>query len=106
MLVNNTEERNRMDMDSAGLQRVYPDALRVRYVVEGRHDQARRPAFEPARNARRGPRQAFGPRPLNIIKDLLSRLHYADKDERLILPDPQIVFAYDAAYLEGDQLAK
>lgn len=43
---------------------------------------------------------------LNIIKDLLSRLHYADKDERLILPDPQIVFAYDAAYLEGDQLAK
>lgn len=43
---------------------------------------------------------------LNIIKDLLSRLHYADKDERLILPDPQIVFAYDAAYLEGDRLAK
>ena len=34
MLVNNTEERNRMDMDSAGLQRVYPDALRVRYVVD------------------------------------------------------------------------
>ncbi|MGK2924229.1 MAG: polyphosphate kinase 2 [Lysobacterales bacterium] len=43
---------------------------------------------------------------LNIIKDLLSRLHYADKDERLIIPDPQIAFAYHAAYLEGDQLAK
>jgi polyphosphate kinase 2 (PPK2 family) len=43
---------------------------------------------------------------LNIIKDLLSRLHYADKDERLILPDPKIVFGFDTAYLEGGLLAK
>ncbi len=43
---------------------------------------------------------------LNIIKDLLSRLYYADKDERLILPDPQIVLAYDAIYLENGVLAK
>ena len=43
---------------------------------------------------------------LNIIKDLLSRLHYADKDERLIRPDPRIVFAYDASNLENGQLAK
>jgi polyphosphate kinase 2 len=43
---------------------------------------------------------------LNIIKDLLSRLHYADKDERLILPDPQIVFAYDISNLENGQIAK
>jgi polyphosphate kinase 2 len=43
---------------------------------------------------------------LNIIKDLLSRLHYADKDERLILPDPKIVFAYDISNLEIGQLAK
>ena len=43
---------------------------------------------------------------LNIIKDLLSRLHYADKDERLILPDPQIVFAFDISNLENGQLAK
>jgi hypothetical protein len=43
---------------------------------------------------------------LNIIKDVLSRLHYADKDERLILPDPQIVFAYDISNLENGQLAK
>ncbi len=35
---------------------------------------------------------------LNIIKDLLSRLHYADKDERLILPDPDVVFMYDEPY--------
>ncbi|MBI3345001.1 MAG: polyphosphate kinase 2 [Gammaproteobacteria bacterium] len=43
---------------------------------------------------------------LNIIKDVLSRLHYADKDERLVLPDPQIVFAYDISNLENGQLAK
>ncbi|MBI3041731.1 MAG: polyphosphate kinase 2 [Betaproteobacteria bacterium] len=43
---------------------------------------------------------------LNIIKDVLSRLHYADKDERLIRPDPQIVFAYDVSNLENGQLAK
>ena len=37
----------------------------------------------------------------DIIKDVLSRLHYADKNERFILPDPQIVLVYDAAYLEN-----
>jgi len=42
---------------------------------------------------------------LNTIKGLLSRLHYADKDEQLLLPDPQIVLAYDAAYLEDGVLA-
>ena len=30
---------------------------------------------------------------LNIIGDLLGRLHYAGKDERLTRPDPKIVFA-------------
>lgn len=43
---------------------------------------------------------------LNIIKDLLDRLHYADKDERLTRPDPHIVFAYDISNLENGQLAK
>lgn len=43
---------------------------------------------------------------LNIIKDLLSRLHYAGKDERLILPDPQIVFTFDISNLENGQFAK
>lgn len=43
---------------------------------------------------------------LNIIKDLLGRLHYANKDERLIRPDTQIVFPYDVANLENGQLAK
>ena len=43
---------------------------------------------------------------LNIIKDLLGRLHYTDKDERLTHPDPQIVFAYDISNLENGLLAK
>ena len=42
---------------------------------------------------------------LNIIKDMLSRLHYEDKDERLISSDPQIVLTYEAAYLENGVLA-
>jgi len=42
---------------------------------------------------------------LNIIKDLLSRLQYADKNEQLVLTDPQIVLTYDAAYLENGVLA-
>lgn len=43
---------------------------------------------------------------LNIIKDLLHRLHYAGKDKRLVRPDPQIVFAYNVSNLENGQLAK
>ena len=43
---------------------------------------------------------------LNIMKDLLGRLHYADKDERLTRPDPHIVFAYDISNLKNGQLAK
>lgn len=43
---------------------------------------------------------------LNIIKDVLSRLNYEGKNERLIRPDPQIVFPYDIANLENGQLAK
>ena len=43
---------------------------------------------------------------LNIIKDLLSRIHYTQKDKRLIQPDPNIVFPYDVSNLENGQLAK
>ena len=43
---------------------------------------------------------------LNIIKDVLSRLHYTDKDKRLIRPDLQIVFSYDVSNLENGQLAR
>lgn len=43
---------------------------------------------------------------INLIKDLLGRLHYADKDERLLRPNPRIVFSYDVSNLENGQLAK
>jgi len=43
---------------------------------------------------------------LNIIKDLLGRLHYTGKDKGLIHPDPKIVFQYDASHLESGRLAK
>jgi len=43
---------------------------------------------------------------LNVIKDLLHRTHYADKDLSLIRPDPQIIFPYDASNLEDGRLAK
>ena len=43
---------------------------------------------------------------LNVIRDLLGRLHYKPKDKRLIRPDRQIVFAYNAANLENGQLSK
>ncbi len=42
---------------------------------------------------------------LNVIKDLLGRLHYAGKDEGLIRPDPNIVFTYAASNLQMDHLA-
>ena len=42
---------------------------------------------------------------LHLIKDLLSRLHYAGKDERLIRADPRIVFTYDYSNIGNDQLA-
>ncbi len=43
---------------------------------------------------------------LNIIKDLLSRLHYAGKDEQLVLPDPRIAFEFDLASIEDGRLAR
>jgi hypothetical protein len=41
---------------------------------------------------------------IKIIKDLLNRLHDAGKKARLILPDPQIVFAFDISNLENGQI--
>ena len=42
---------------------------------------------------------------LNVIKDMLSQLDYADKDERLIVPDSEIVSTYSALYFENGLLA-
>ena len=43
---------------------------------------------------------------INIIKDLLHRLHYTHKDKRLIETDANIVFPYDISNLQNGQLAK
>jgi hypothetical protein len=43
---------------------------------------------------------------LHLIKDLLTRLHYEDRDESLILPNPDLVFAYDESYLKNGMIAR
>ncbi len=43
---------------------------------------------------------------LNIIRDFLSRLNYADKDRRLAAPDREIVFPFDPTASRAQQLAK
>jgi polyphosphate kinase 2 len=42
---------------------------------------------------------------LNVIKHLLTRLDYEGKDQRLVLPNPDIVFLYDEAYLKNEMIA-
>ena len=42
---------------------------------------------------------------LNIIKDVLSRLHYKPKNEKLIRADPQALFSFDPSYIESGLLA-
>ena len=42
---------------------------------------------------------------LNIIKDLLARVHYAGKHKRLIRPDSQVVFTYHASSLTDGGLS-
>jgi polyphosphate kinase len=42
---------------------------------------------------------------LNLIKDLLMRLHYGDKDEAALVTDPAIVFQYDQTYVENGAIA-
>ncbi len=37
---------------------------------------------------------------LNVIRDLLSRLNYRGRDDALVVPDRDVVFTYDEAYLE------
>lgn len=42
---------------------------------------------------------------LNIIKDMLFRLHYKGKNEGLVLADTDIVFNYDESYLQNGMIA-
>ncbi len=42
---------------------------------------------------------------INLIRDLLARIHYKDADKALLTPNPNIVFAYDEAYLHNGMIA-
>jgi polyphosphate kinase len=42
---------------------------------------------------------------LNVIRDLLWRHHFPDRHKNLELPDPNIVFAFDAGDLENGMIA-
>lgn len=42
---------------------------------------------------------------INVIKDLLFRLDYKDKNEALLIPDANIVFNYAESYLENSMIA-
>jgi len=42
---------------------------------------------------------------LNLIKDLLARLQYCDKDEAALLVNPEVVFQYEEAYVKNGMIA-
>jgi polyphosphate kinase 2 len=42
---------------------------------------------------------------LNLMKDLLTRLHYGEKDEAALVVNPAVVFQYDQAYVENGAIA-
>ena len=42
---------------------------------------------------------------INFIRDILNRLHYDGKDERLTRPDGKVVFEFEEAYLRDGRLA-
>ena len=42
---------------------------------------------------------------INLLKDLLTRLHYGEKDETALVVNPAVVFQYDQAYVENGAIA-
>ncbi len=42
---------------------------------------------------------------INLMRDLLSRVHYADKEPDILLADPDVVFQYQDAYLRNGMIA-
>jgi len=43
---------------------------------------------------------------LNLMRDMLSRLHYAGRKDKLVRPDPDIVFEFSPDCLEAGRLAR
>jgi polyphosphate kinase 2 (PPK2 family) len=42
---------------------------------------------------------------LNLIRDLLTRLHYDGKDHKVLRTDPQVIFEYDETYVQNGMIA-
>ncbi len=42
---------------------------------------------------------------LNLIKDMLTRLQYHDKDESALLIDPEVVFQYEDSYVKNGMIS-
>jgi polyphosphate kinase 2 len=42
---------------------------------------------------------------LNLIRDLLSRLHYDDKDEAILRTNPEIIFEFQEPYVQNGMIA-
>lgn len=42
---------------------------------------------------------------IHVIKDLLNRLDYEDKDERLVMPDKRVVAPFNISFIEEGRLA-
>jgi polyphosphate kinase 2 len=60
-------------------------------------------AFAPWHILRAGDKKAAR---INILRDILNRLHYDGKDERLIAPDARFVFEFEEACLLDGRLAR
>ena len=43
---------------------------------------------------------------LNLIRDILSRLHYAGKKNKLVQPDPDIAFEFTPDCIQSQRLAR
>ena len=43
---------------------------------------------------------------LNLMRDILSRLHYAGKKNKLVQPDPNIAFEFTPECIEARRLAR
>ena len=61
---------------------------------------------ESSEDVRSSAKKAYKDNLRKLQVELVSRLHYTDKDKRLIRPDRQVVFAYDTSNLQNGQLAK
>ena len=85
-------------VDNAALKH-WADYSRARDVMFARTHALHAPWYVVSANRKREAR-------LNVMRDLLSRIDYDGKKAKLTVPDREIVFSFDPAYLENDRIAK